>query len=134
MPRCPSSVGAARGQEVALLTRTALQTTRAIVFLSNLVQILTSCNKMNVKSADICSISQYTEVYFILPTDEKRIHPFHFNFVDTMDLLHNDVKRGKRDVRRNLIDLKRTFIIAEPIKFRVSSWKPHLTSYEKRLF
>ena len=45
-----------------------------------------------------------------------------------MDLFHNDVKRGKRDVRRNLIGLKRTFIIAEPIKFRVSSWKPRLTS------
>ncbi len=28
--------------------------------------------------------------------------------------------RGKRDVRRNLIGLKTTFIIAEPIKFRVS--------------
>ncbi len=35
-----------------------------------------------------------------------------------IDLFH--VKRGKRDVRRNLI--------AEPIKFRVSSWKPRLTS------
>ncbi len=45
-----------------------------------------------------------------------------------MDLFHNDVKRRKRDVRRNLIGLKRTLIIAEPIKFRVSSWKPHLTS------
>ena len=43
---------------------------------------------------------------------------------DVMDIFHNDVKRGKRDVRRNLIGLKRTFIIAEPIKFRVSSWKP----------
>ena len=38
-----------------------------------------------------------------------------------MDLFHNDVKRGKRDVRRNLIGLKRTSIITEPIKFRVSS-------------
>ncbi len=36
------------------------------------------------------------------------------------DLFHNDVKHGKRDVRRNLIGFKRTFIIAEPIKFRVS--------------
>ena len=45
-----------------------------------------------------------------------------------MDLFHNDVKRGKRDARRNLIGLKRTSIIAEPIKFRVSSWKPRLTS------
>ena len=36
-----------------------------------------------------------------------------------IDLFHNDVKRGKRDVRRNLIGLKRTAIIAEPIKFRV---------------
>ena len=42
-----------------------------------------------------------------------------------MDLFH---KRGKRDVRRNLIGLKRTSIIAEPIKFHVSSWKPRLTS------
>ncbi len=40
-----------------------------------------------------------------------------------MDLFHNDVKRGKRDVRRNLIGLKRTSIIAEPIKFRVRSQK-----------
>ncbi len=47
------------------------------------------------------------------------------------DLFHNDVKRGKRDVRRNLIGLKRTSIIAEPIKFRVS-WKPRLTSLWKR--
>ena len=40
---------------------------------------------------------------------------------ETMDLFHNDVKRRKRDIRRNLIGLKRTSIIAEPIKFRVSS-------------
>ncbi len=50
------------------------------------------------------------------------------NPVSLFDLFHNDVKRGKRDVRRNLIGLKRTSIIAEPIKFRVSSWKPRLTS------
>ena len=49
-----------------------------------------------------------------------------------MDLFHNDVKREKRDVKRNLIGLKRTFIIAEPIKFRVSSWKLRLTSLRKR--
>ena len=48
-------------------------------------------------------------------------------FLLAMDLFHNDVTRGKRDVRRNLIGLKRTFIIAEPIKFRVSSSKPRLT-------
>ncbi len=47
---------------------------------------------------------------------------------NSMDLFHNDVKRGKRVVRRNLIGLNRTFIIAEPIKFRVSSWKPRLKS------
>ena len=47
--------------------------------------------------------------------------------MDPMDLFHNDVKRGKRDVRRNLIGLERTSIIAEPIKVRVSSWKPRLT-------
>ena len=45
-----------------------------------------------------------------------------------MDLFLNDVKREKRDVRRNLIGLKRTSIIVEPIKFRVSSRKPRLTS------
>ncbi len=39
-----------------------------------------------------------------------------------MELFHNDVKRVKRDVRRNLIGLKRTSVIVEPIKFRVSSW------------
>ncbi len=44
------------------------------VFLSNLAQILTSCSKINVISADIRSIFQCTEVYFILPTDEKRTH------------------------------------------------------------
>ena len=58
---------------------------RAIVFLSNLVQILTSCSEMNVKSADIRSVSQCTEAYFILPAEEKRMHPFHFKrFVDTI--------------------------------------------------
>ncbi len=41
------------------------------MFLSNLAQILTSCSKMNDKSTDIRSISQCTEVYFILITDEK---------------------------------------------------------------
>ncbi len=65
-----------QGQEVGHFTRTALQNTRGIVFLSNLSQILTSCSKMNVKSADksadIRSICQCTEVYFILPTHEKR--------------------------------------------------------------
>ena len=45
-----------------------------------------------------------------------------------MDLLHDEVKRGKRDVTRNLIGLKMTFIIAELIKFRVLSCKPRLTS------
>ena len=32
-----------------------------------------------------------------------------------MDLFHNDVKRGKRDVRRNLIGFEKDSIIAEPI-------------------
>ena len=63
-------------------------------------------------------------------SNERVMKTDHFCFRKpiTMDLFHNDVKRGKRDVRRNLIGLKRTFIIAEPIKFRVSSWKPRLTS------
>ncbi len=49
-----------------LSTRTALQNTRAIdmhefksktVFLSNLGQILTSCRKMNVRSAQIYTVN-----------------------------------------------------------------------------
>ena len=60
--------GRAHGQEVALFTRTALQNTLviAIVFLSNLAQIFTSCSKMNVKTAYICSISQCTQGLFCL--------------------------------------------------------------------
>ena len=38
--------------------------------LSNSAQILTSCSKINSKSADIHSISQCTEVYFILSMDK----------------------------------------------------------------
>ena len=45
------------------------------VFLSNLPQNLTSCSKMNVKSADIRSISQYTNRgLFYLRTEEKYIY------------------------------------------------------------
>ena len=42
------------------------------MFLSNLAQILTS--KMNVKSADIRSISQCAKAFSILPTNEQRTH------------------------------------------------------------
>ena len=34
-----------------------------------------------------------------------------------MDLFHNDVKRGKRDVRRNLIGFEKDSIIAEHQSF-----------------
>jgi hypothetical protein len=47
----------------------------------------------------------------------------------TMDLFYNDINRGKRVVRQNLIGLITIFIIAEPIKFRVSSCNPRLTSF-----
>ena len=75
-PRCPNSTGGSmrgkRGcpflQELHFKTRVLLRT----VFLSNLVQVLTTCNKMNIKSANIRSISQYTKVCFILSTNEKR--------------------------------------------------------------
>ena len=54
------------------------------MFLSNLAQILTSYSEMDVKSADIRSISQCREVYVILSTDEKRT-PFYFkSFVYTI--------------------------------------------------
>ena len=43
------------------------------MFLNNLAQILTCCNKMNFKLIDTCSISQCTEVYFILC--DNRVYP-----------------------------------------------------------
>ncbi len=55
-----------------LYFKTLVLLTLRIVFLNNLSQTLTSSNKINVKSADIRSISQCTEVYFILSMAEKR--------------------------------------------------------------
>ncbi len=74
---CPNSAGQhrARGCPFYLKTRVLLISIYIEdVFLSSLAQILTSCGKMNVNSADIRSICQCMEVYFILPTDEKRTH------------------------------------------------------------
>ncbi len=75
---------AAQRQEVALFTRTALQNTRTIDMIEFTLdclskpftaQILTSCSKMNVKSADIRSISQYTDRgLFYLRMEEKYIY------------------------------------------------------------
>ena len=69
----------------------------------------------------VITLASYTRLQLAAPSTTLK-----------MDLFHNDVKRGKRDVRRNLIGLKTTFVIAERIKFRVSSCKPRLTSLRKR--
>ena len=57
----------------------------------------------------------------------------YIKYVHPMELFHNDVKRGKRDVRRNLIGLKRTLLLLSQSNFVYHLGNSVWRHYEKGL-